>query len=153
MDQCERTGAKRIGLFMTDAGESKITKEQDFKNRLVTVISDLKDAGIKDPHAMWILGSMVAELIDRVQARSWSEYKNSMTQPIYTGLLKMFQEQGNALFSQGQVKPAYAMQALSLSVVAKTQVDPQVKDGEKILDQAIETALMFYRKTQKNPTP
>ena len=81
--------------------------------------------------------------------KSWADLKNGMSQATYEGLVNDFQTQGNALWQAGKPKHTYAIQALSLSVVALTQrSDPVIRDGETLLDSMIEGAIGIYRKTQ-----
>jgi hypothetical protein len=72
-----------------------------------------------------------------------------MTPDVYRTLVRDFQEQGNKLYQQNKRRHAYAVQALAISIVASTQrMDPQMRDGEALLDGFIERALTAYRTTQ-----
>lgn len=126
-----------------------MSKESELKERLTAVLTDIKREGGNDPEAIWTIGSLAATLVDKVKAGSWAEFKASMTQGIYEDLLKDFQAQGNALYQAGDVRKAYAIQALGLSVVCRTQRgDPQLRDGETLLDAMIEGAIGLYRRTR-----
>jgi hypothetical protein len=124
------------------------TKEEDFKERFVAVMRDLKEHGAKDPEAMWVLGSFATRLTNLSKRRTWTEFKAALTAPAYDQLLNEFQTQGNAYYRQRNAHAAYAIELLALSVVARTQRDPQVREGEKLLDQAISAAVAFYRKAK-----
>jgi hypothetical protein len=125
------------------------TKEQDLKQRLATVLADLKQNGRDDPESIWLIGSLATTLIDKGKAASWPELKDSLTAEAYDKLLDDFQTQGNALYLAGETKRAYAIQALGISLVCRTQrSDHLMRDGEKLLDSMITGAVAIYRKTQ-----
>lgn len=122
------------------------TKEQDFKERLVAVMHDVKDNALQDPEAIWLIGSTAGRLIDLYKLKGWGAFKRQLTSEAYDQLLKDFGEQGNSFHKQGKAKAAYAIQLLAISVVCRTQQDPEVRQGEKLLDQMIESTVVAYRK-------
>lgn len=124
------------------------SKEEEFKQRLVVVLKDLHEAGKKDAEAMWLLGSLSAVIVDKANRKSWRTFKKNVARETYDGLLHDFQNQGNALYKQGKKKQAWAMQLLGMSLVARTQADPEVQAGAELLDEAIERATAFYRKNK-----
>jgi hypothetical protein len=126
------------------------TKEQDLKNRLAAVLRDLQRNGDKEPEAIWHIGSLAATLVDKTKRPSWPALKNSLTPEQYDKLLNDFQDQGNALYQAGERHKAYAIQALGISLVLRTQRnDFQLRDGEALLDAMINGAVRFYRKSQQ----
>ena len=125
-------------------------KHDELKQRLAAVLQDLKTDAGRDPEAMWLIGSLTTEIIGKVKARSWAEFKETMSPATYDKLLNDFQDVGNRLFQDGVVKRAYAMQALGLSLVCSTQRnDAVIAEGEKLLDAVIEGAVKMYRKVEK----
>jgi hypothetical protein len=122
------------------------TKEQDFKERLVAVMRDLQDNGSKDPETIWLIGTLATGLIDLYKLKGWSEFKAQLTAAAYDQLLKDFEQQGNDYHRQGSTKAAYAIQLLAVSVVCRTQRDPEVRQGEKLLDHLIDRTVVAYRK-------
>lgn len=126
-----------------------MSKREDLKLRLAVVLKDLRDNDKSDPEAIWQIGSLAAALMDKTGMSSWADFKSSLKQEIYEGLIQDFQTQGNALYQAGERRKAYAIQAIGISVVAMTQrADPQLRDGEILLDALIEGAVKIYRKTQ-----
>jgi hypothetical protein len=126
------------------------SKRDELKQRLVAVLADLKDEAPKDPEAIWLIGSLASELAIKAKAPTWKAFKQKMTTDMYRGLVQDFQEQGNRLFQQNKRRHAYAIQALAISIVSSTQrIDPQMREGEALLDGFIERALTAYRTTQK----
>ncbi len=125
-------------------------KQEELKQRMAALLRDLDDNARADPEAFWLIGSLAATLVDKARAKSWAGLKAEMTQDTYQGLVRDFQQQGNALWQAGKPKHTYAIQALALSIVASTQrSDPQLREGETLLDAVIEEAVRVYRKTQK----
>lgn len=122
------------------------TKEQDFKERLVAVMRDLQENGSKDPEAVWLIGTLATGLIDVYKLRRWTEFKAQLSAAAYDQLLKDFEQQGNDYHKQGSIKAAYAIQLLAVSVVCRTQRDPEVRQGEKLLDQMIDRTVVAFRK-------
>ena len=124
------------------------TKEQDFKERFIATVQDLESHGRKDAEAMWLVGSFAAGLIDLYRLKSWGEFKRSLPSIAYNKLLRDFEQQGNKYHREKNDKAAYAIQLLATSVVAGTQTDRQVKAGDQLLDQAVDTAVAMYRKAK-----
>lgn len=132
----------------TDWNQQMPTKEQDFKERLVAVMRDLNDNLPGDTEAMWMIGSLATRLIDLYKLRTWTQFKAGLSAQAYDQLLKDFQEQGNAYHRDGKDKAAYAIQLLGISVVARTQADPEVQQGDKLLDEVINGMVATHRKAQ-----
>ncbi|MHB1104038.1 MAG: hypothetical protein ACYC0C_14940 [Devosia sp.] len=124
------------------------TKEEEFKQRFVAVLKDLQESGKNDIEAMWLLGSLATQIIEKAKQRSWPALKASLTREAYDGLLRDFQKEGNSLHQQSKGKPAYAIQILGISLVAKTQMDEQFKVGEALLDEIIDYTIAVYRKNR-----
>ncbi len=128
------------------------SKEEEFKHRLVAVLEDLEENGKNDPEAIWLIGSLAHGIVDRTGNKSWRQFKDTMTQDIYSQLLGDFEREGNRQYREGSHKKAYAMQALGVSLIASTQDSREVKAGNSLLDRFIEMAIGVYRKSQEgNP--
>lgn len=124
------------------------TKEQDFKDRLVAVARDLRENGVEDPEAVWMIGRLATRLVELYRLKGWTEFKAQLTREAYDRLLKDFEEQGNGYHRDGKPKAAYAIQLLAVSVIARTQTDPQVKQGEQLLDGMINRMITAYRQAR-----
>jgi len=124
------------------------SKEQDYKERLVAVVRDLKENIRDDAEAMWLIGSLAARLIDLYRLRTWSQFKAQLTPQAYDQLLRDFEQQGNGYHKEGKAKAAYAIQLLAISTVARTQSAPDVKEGELLLDGMINAMVASYRQAQ-----
>jgi hypothetical protein len=124
------------------------TKEEDFKERFVAVLQDLRSNGGKDPEAMFLIGSLAARLLDRAKQPNWAAYKSSMTPPVYAKLLSDFEKQGNGFHKEGKAKHAYAIQVLAISLIARTQNDAEIRAGDSLLDEMLGFLVAAYRKSQ-----
>lgn len=124
------------------------TKEEDFKDRFVAVLQDLRSNGGKDPEIMFLIGSLAARLIDRARQSSWVAYKVGMAPEAYSKLLSDFQKQGNDFHREGKAKHAYAIQVLAISLIARTQKDPEVRAGDGLLDEMLGFLIAAYRKAE-----
>lgn len=128
------------------------TKEEEFKQRFVEVMQDLQQNGKDDPEAMWLIGSLACELMDKVGAKDWPEFKQTMSPQTYDKLLADFQNEGNRQYREGDHKKAYAIQVLGMSLVASTQKDPQIKAGDELLDGVVDMTVGLYRKNRAPKT-
>src|SRR5690606_3764803 len=121
----------------------------EFKQRFIGVLKDLQANGKNDGEAMWLLGSLAARLIENARQATWTDLKAALTSEQYDGLLRDFQNEGNALHQQGgKGKVVYAIQILGVSLIAKTQTDEQLRTGEELLDGIIDYAADIYRKNR-----
>lgn len=130
------------------------TKEDDFKQRFVAVLQDLRANGNQDPEALFLIGSLAARLLDEARQPDWGAYKARMAQPAYAKLLADLQRQGNEFHQQGKPKHAYAIQVLAISLIARTQSDKDVRAGDSLLDGMLDFLIAAYRKAQQaDPKP
>jgi hypothetical protein len=124
------------------------SKEQDFKERLVAVMRDLKDNGTKDPEAVWMIGSLATRLVDLYRLKTWTQFKAQLSREAYDQLLRDFEQQGNGYHKDGKAKAAYAIQLLAISVIARTQADIVVRQGDRLLDGLINGMIITYRQAK-----
>ena len=125
------------------------TKEEEFKYRLVSVLEDLEENGKQDPEAIWLIGSLAHGIVEKTGNKSWRQFKDTMSQEVYSTLLSDFEKEGNRQYREGDSKKAYAIQALGISLVATTQQSREVKAGDALLNRFIEMAIGVYRKSQE----
>ena len=124
-----------------------MTKQEDFKIRLVAVLKDLQQSGADDGEAMFLLGSLAAGLADDLKSPSWVAAKASMTPGTRDDVLRTFQDQGNRHHREGRARQAYAIQALAMSLISVTlRDDEEIAAGEPLLDQIISAAEANFRR-------
>lgn len=120
------------------------TKEEDFKARFSTILADVRD--LSPPEDLLLLGSLAAQIISAGTARTWSQFKATLSANSYSALLTTFQTQGNALAKQGALRQMHAIEVLACSLIARTQVhDADVLSDDKILDRLIDKAIAGFR--------
>lgn len=123
-----------------------ITKEEDFKNRFAVVMRDLQQDGTKDPQITLAMGVLALCLVQELESTTWSAAKSKITPPVYDRLLGKMLLSGEEHYRAGRLNEAYATQVLSFSLVARTQSqDPQMRQGEALIDMAIDRALAVYQ--------
>ena len=127
------------------------TKEEEFKERFIAMMQNLRTIGIKDMEAVWLTGSLAVRLIDRSRSVSWKQFKTTQTKRGYDKLLADFETQGNGFNTQGKKKQAYAIQLLAMSLIVQKQKDPDLKIGEGLLDDMIDYMIDYYRKNKQAP--
>ena len=124
-----------------------MTKQEDIKIRLATMLKDLHENGTDDGEAMFLLGSLAAGLADDLKSPDWIAAKNAMTLRTRDDVLRTFQDQGNRHHREGRTRQAYAIQALAMSLIAATLRDnPDIAAGEPLLDQVIAAAEANFRR-------
>lgn len=121
-------------------------RQREFRSRLIAIMQDLQQDGVRDAEAMRILGRLASGLIATYRLKTWAEFKNGLPTAGYNQLVEDFRDQGNAYLEEGKVKAAYAIQLLAMSMVARTMNEPDLKQGVTLLDAVIERALRTYRR-------
>lgn len=130
------------------------TKEDDFRERFVAVMKDLRDNGETDQEAMFLIGSLASTLMKKSNAPSWPAFKSNLKAAEHSMLLWDFEKQGNKFHKDGKRKHAFAVQVLAMSVIAPTQTHRDVVEGNKLLDQYIARLVRAFRKAEEmTPKP
>jgi hypothetical protein len=127
--------------------ESAPTPQDQFRPHLARVLSDLRHKVEEDGEVVALIGSLASELSGSLDKARWSDAKDVMSSANYNELLQSFQTQGNALHQAGENKKAYAIQALSTSLVAATlRADTAIAEGEGLLDALIDRAIVLFKR-------
>lgn len=128
------------------------SKEAEFKQRFTAVLKDLQEVGSQDGEAMALVGSLAGELAAKLNQASWTGAKSVMTGETYSNLLKTFETQGNEHHKAGRIKHSYAIQLLSISLIAATQrADAIMAAGEQLLDGVIDHTVSVYNTQKAKP--
>ena len=103
---------------------------------------------------MWLLGSLASDLSDDLGGTRWSDAKARINPPTFEALLRAFRDQGNQHHREGRNQHAYAVQALTVSLMASAlREDPQLVEGERLIDAVIDAAVTAYRRDRTAPPP
>lgn len=136
---------------MTAEPQDIAARNADFKQRFAAVLRDIKENGAQDGEAMALIGSLASRLAGDLKQKNWTAAKAVMTMQTYNDMLKIFEKRGNENHQAGKQKQAYAIQALAMSLVAGTmRSDPQMAEGEKILDSLIDRSVAVYQTQNPN---
>lgn len=120
-------------------------KLAEIKIRLAALLRDLKGNAGQNGQAMAAIGMFGGQLARTYGCDTWRAAKDALTPEQYRELVTAFHEKGNAHHRAGHVNEAFALQALSVSVVASTlRSDPDIAQGENLLDLAIEHAVATF---------
>ncbi|HEY4202681.1 MAG TPA: hypothetical protein VGM83_19190 [Devosiaceae bacterium] len=123
---------------------------EDFKQRLAAVLVDLRQEGINDGEAMFLIGRVATRLCEKTGQPTWTAFRQHISRNDYDTLMREFQRDGNEAYSQGKGKIVYALQALSVSLAAKVQTDPETQQGAKLLDGLIDRIVANYKRQMQN---
>jgi len=125
----------------------------EFKERFVAVLQDMRGSIWSNPEHQFLIGSLAARLISKAGQPDWPAYKATLTRSKYDALLLDMQMKGNEFHAEGEDAKAYAMQVLAMSVIARMQTDPQVRAGNRLLDEMIDTYVEAFRKAEAMAKP
>lgn len=124
------------------------TKEDEFKERFVAILDNVRHGLTKDREAMMLLAEMASRIVTEAGSRTWRGFKSRLTQDTYSSVLRQLEMDGNVLHGQGKLKKAYAAQLLATSLVASTQKDKQVRQGTKLLDELVDMTISQYNEAR-----
>jgi hypothetical protein len=122
---------------MTD---EPISKEEFFRSKFLGLVQELADPATADPQSMIAVGALARRIMDDAKVMSWGTFKRGLTRELYDATLRTFQKQGNALVKDRKLRTAYAIQVLAMSLIARTQADPEVEAADRQLDGIIDLA-------------
>jgi hypothetical protein len=95
---------------------------------------------------MLTLGHLAQGIADQLRVATWPDAKSAMNMTFVRAVLGEFGTQMDTHRRAGRINQAYAIQALSMSILARSHADdPVVAQGEQLIDTLIERAIAFYR--------
>ncbi|MGB3336231.1 MAG: hypothetical protein WBA73_03535 [Devosia sp.] len=122
-------------------------------NKITQVMRDLHEQGANDGEAMFMLGAAADYVCKTGQAASWPALKARLSATETVGLLAQIDAEGQAAVAKDQLKHAYALQILGLSVAAIGAQSPQIHTAIGLLDDLLAKALGNYRKHASKAAP
>ncbi len=120
-----------------------------FRERLVALMTALKDGESNDPGVRRTVGRFAYQLSKQAGVKSWAELKARADGATYDSLLKLFTEQGAAFHKSGDKAGARGIEALALSLVARHQKQNDLVPGVGFLDRFIENCASLAKPTAK----
>lgn len=121
-------------------------KPLPLKNRLAAQLVDLANGGRQDREIAALVGGLAATIADKLGKPDWLAAKAVMSDAERMVLLADFDKTIPEHLKQGKGKHVYAMQLLGISVAASADPDPEMRDGEKLLDDYVVAAETIYRR-------
>lgn len=122
-----------------------------FLDGLQKIVVDLNKARTQDAEAVAMIGSLADRLIKDGGAEDWAGFKDSLDaetlQSLSAKLGREIEDSGN----NGQIKLAYAMQAVAASLVGARFSDIRVAKGVELLDDFIFAARDYYVRNAPKP--
>lgn len=122
-------------------------------NKITQVLRDLQEQGASDGEAMFMLGAGADYLCTAAEASNWSALKSKLSATETLGLLAQIDAEGQAAVAKDQIKHAYALQILGLSVAAIDARRPDTHTATRLIDDLIATALNNYRQHASKGAP
>lgn len=114
-------------------------------NKITQVLRDLHEQGANDGEAMFMLGAGAVYVCQTGQSTTWPALKARLGTSETVGLLAQIDAEGQAAVAKDQIKQAYALQILGLSVAASGARGEQITAATELLDGIIVSALDNYR--------
>jgi hypothetical protein len=119
-------------------------------SKISKVLRDLHDEGARDGEAMFMLGAGADYLCITGETASWPALKARLGNTEMLGLLAQIDAEGQAATASNQVKHAYALQILGLSLAATRAGSDEVAAATGLLDDVILSAHTNYRNRPSN---
>ena len=120
-------------------------KPLPLKHRLAAQLVDLSNGGKQDREIAGLVGGLAMAIADKLKKPNWLAAKSAMGDAERMVLLADFDKTIPERLKQGHGKHVYAMQLLGISVAVAGDPDPELRDGEKLLDDYIVAAEKLYR--------
>jgi hypothetical protein len=132
-------------------------RDQLFRQRLVAFMAALNGGEAKDVELRRAVGLFAYRLAKNAGARNWSDLKTRLDAAGYDALLQKLTEQTEVQQNAGDQVSVRAIEALTLSLVARYQRQGDLVPGVGFLDRFIESCASLVKPAAKvvvsNPTP
>lgn len=122
-----------------------------FLDGLQKVLVDLNAARTRDPEAVALIGSLAERLMKDTKADNWDVFKSELSAETRDQLVNTFGREIEDSGNKGQIKLAYAMQAVATSLVGARFNDERIVKGVELLDDFIVAARDFYVRNAPKP--
>ncbi|MGV3492155.1 MAG: hypothetical protein ACO1OG_12640 [Devosia sp.] len=120
-----------------------------FRDKLIALMTALNGAEGRSPALRRALGSFAHRIAKEAGAKSWADLKRRADGPTYDSLLALLQRQGADFAKARDTNSLRALEALGLSLVARTQSQGDLVPGVGFLDRLIEDCESAYRRSGK----
>jgi hypothetical protein len=124
---------------------------QPLRIRLAAQLNDLRDGGDKDLEVGRLVGGLAAAIADARKRTNWKAAKKSLSTAERFVLLADIDRNILLRLKAREGKHVYAMQLIGISVAAAGE--PELHQGEMLLDQYITAAEKVYRGATAGRSP
>ncbi len=132
-------------------------RDKLFRQRLIAFMTSLNGGEAKDVELRRAVGLYAYRLAKQARAKNWSELKTRADATAYDSLLQDLTEQTEVREREGDKAGVRAIEALTLSLVARYQRQNDLVPGVGFLDRFIESCASLVKPTAKvvisTPTP
>ena len=135
---------------MTDTTQSNSSADL-FLDGLVKIVTDLDKGGTKDPEMLARIGSLADRLITRTETEDWSAFKKGLGADERKSIVGTFSREIEDSGNSGDIRTAYAMQAIAASIIGDGFNDERITPGVGLLDRYITAARNFYVRNAPKP--
>ncbi len=115
---------------------------------LQKILVDLNKVRTRDAETMMLIGSLADRLCNKAGKTSWPEVKAGLGDDERQSLIDTFSREIEDSGNKGEIKSAYAMQALATSLVGDKMTDERVTRGIALLDDFITAARGFFQRNK-----
>ena len=119
-------------------------KAEAFASGLATILTDLDKGRRSDPEMSARIGSLADSLIKKVGAANWSDLKQRLSEADRRSTIDTLAREITDSGEKGDLRTAYAMQAVATSLVGAGFSDSRVTPGVDLLDRYIAAARDFF---------
>jgi hypothetical protein len=126
-------------------------KSDHFLDGLVKIVTDLEKARTRDPEVVAMIGSLADRLINDAGKSDWPEVKASLSAEERKSLIGTFSREIQDSGSKGEIKTAYAMQAIAASLVGAGFDSERITTGVDLLDTFIAASRDYFVRNAPKP--
>jgi hypothetical protein len=124
-------------------------RDDIFRDRLIAVMTALNGGEGRDPAVRRIVGSYAYKMAKDSGAKNWADLKSRASAQTYDAMLKIFEEQSTKMHQAGDSKGVRGLEALALSLIARSQKQGDLVPGVGFLDRYIDECASLVKPAAK----
>jgi hypothetical protein len=114
--------------------DARNERAEVFRNRLISVVSDLNSGEDRNPELRRVVGSLAYKVHSDARALSWTDLKQRADGATYDSLLKVFQHQSESASKAGDNLAVKALELLAISMIARRSAEMSLEPGVDYID-------------------
>lgn len=136
---------------MSERQTTPDAKTEIFLDGLIKIVSDIDKGGRKDPDMVLRVGSLADQLIKSAGKPNWSAFKAGLSATERNNMIATFSREIEDSGEKGNIRMAYAMQAVAASIVGDGFDDERITPGIALLDRYIVASRDFFIRNAPKP--